>query len=419
MTTAQTLALTYRPIGALIPYARNARTHSPAQVALIAGSIREYGFTNAVLVDGENGIIAGHGRVLAARKLGMSQVPVIELAHLTPAQRKAYILADNRLALQAGWDKDLLALELTDLSDMAVDLSSLGFEAAELDALFRRGEADPREDDVPPVPEAPVSRTGDLWHLGPHRLVCGDATNATDVTRVLDGVIPHLMVTDPPYGVNYDPAWRNAAGLSATKRTGKVANDDRADWRDAWALFPGEVAYVWHGALHATTVADSLMASGFAIRSQIIWAKERLVLSRGDYHWQHEPCWYAVREKGKGHWSGDRTQTTLWQIPSRDQDAATIHGTQKPVDCMRRPMLNNASPGQAVYEPFSGSGTTLIAAETTGRICYAVELDPAYVDVAVLRWQSFTGKAAILDGEGKNFAAVQAERRISKDEQAA
>ena len=189
-----------------------------------------------------------------------------------------------------------------------------------------------------------------------------------------------------------------------------MLNDDRADWREAWALFPGEVAYVWHGALHATTVAESLEACGFAIRSQIIWAKERLVLSRGDYHWQHEPCWYAVREKGKGHWNGDRKQTTLWQIPSRDQDATTVHGTQKPVECMRRPMLNNSSPGQAVYEPFSGSGTTIIAAETCGRICLSMELDPAYVDVAVLRWQAFTGEAATLDGDGRSFAEIAAER---------
>ena len=218
------------------------------------------------------------------------------------------------------------------------------------------------------------------------------------------------MVTDPPYGVNYDPAWRNAVGLSETKRTGKVANDDRADWREAWALFPGEVAYVWHGALHAGEVAESLAASGFALRSQIIWAKERLVLSRGDYHWQHEPCWYAVRKAGTGHRSGDRKQTTLWSIPSRDQDAAIVHGTQKPVDCMRCPILNNSSPGQANYEPFSGSGTTLIAAETTGRLCHAIELDPAYVDVAVLRWQAFTGKAATHAETGTPFGAVASER---------
>ena len=410
MDGEQTLAIDYRPIGDLIPYARNARTHSEAQVALIAGSIREYGFTNPVLVDGTNGIIAGHGRVLAARKLGLGAVPVIELAHLSEAQKRAYILADNRLAEQAGWDRDLLALELGELREMAVDLASLGFEAGELDALLNAGAADPREEDVPPLPAVPVSRPGDLWILGPHRLICGDATDAVTVARVLGGVMPHLMVTDPPYGVAYDPAWRNRAGAARTRRTGKVLNDDRADWRAAWALFPGDVAYVWHGALHATTVAESLMATGFAIRSQIIWAKERLVLSRGDYHWQHEPCWYAVREKATGHWSGDRKQTTLWQIPSRDQDAATVHGTQKPVDCMRRPMLNNSSPGQAVYEPFCGSGTTIIAAETCGRHCHAVELDPPYVDVAVARWQAFTGREAVLEATGETFATVSAER---------
>ena len=404
------LAVDYRPIGDLIPYVRNARTHSPAQVALIAGSIREYGFTNPILVDGNSGIIAGHGRVLAARQLGMPSVPVIELAHLTEAQRRAYILADNQLALQAGWDRDLLALELGDLGDLGVDLGSLGFDAGELDALLRSGEADPREDEVPPAPMVPVSRPGDLWVLGTHRLLCGDATSAEDVTRLLGGVRPHLMVSDPPYGVGYDPAWRNEIGAAKTKRTGKVLNDHRADWREAWALFPGDVAYVWHGALHATTVAESLTACGFAIRSQIIWAKERLVLSRGDYHWQHEPAWYAVREKATGRWSGDRKQTTLWQIPSRDQDATTVHGTQKPVECMRRPMLNNSSPGQAVYEPFSGSGTAIIAAETIGRGCYAMELDPAYVDVAVQRWQAFTGQAAVLEGEGRSFAEIEVER---------
>ncbi len=404
------IAIDYRPIGDLIPYARNARTHSEAQVALIAGSIREYGFTNPVLVDGENGIIAGHGRVLAARKLGLPQVPVIELAHLTEAQKRAYILADNKLAEQAGWDKALLALELGDLQDLAVDLTSLGFEAGELDALLRSGEADERKDDIPPVPATPVSRPGDVWLLGTHRLICGDATDADTVAKVLNGVRPHLLVSDPPYGVEYDPAWRNQVGAAKTKRVGKVLNDHRADWREAWALFPGDVAYVWHGALHASTVAESLVACEFAIRSQIIWAKERLVLSRGDYHWQHEPCWYAVREKATGHWSGDRKQTTLWQIPSRDQDVATVHGTQKPVECMRRPMLNNSSPGQAVYEPFSGSGSSIIAAETCGRHCHAVELDPAYVDVAVERWQAFTGKDAVLEATGATFAAVRAAR---------
>ena len=406
MDGTQPLQIEYRPIGDLIPYARNARTHDEAQVALIAGSIREFGFTNPVLVDGSNGIIAGHGRLLAARKLGLATVPVIELAHLSEAQKRAYVLADNKLAERAGWDLKMLALEVGDLQCLGLDMTDLGFTGRELDDLLRSGGVDPREDLVPPLPEVPVSRPGDIWLLGHHRVICGDATDAATVALLNGSIRPHLMVTDPPYGVAYDPDWRNRAGASETKRVGKVLNDDRADWREAWALFPGEVAYVWHGALHAAKVAESLEASAFTIRSQIIWAKERLVLSRGHYHWQHEPCWYAVRDKGTGHWSGDRKQTTLWSIPSGNQDSETVHGTQKPVECMRRPMLNNSSPGQVVYEPFLGSGTTLIAAETTGRICHAVELDPAYVDVAVQRWQSFTGKEAVLESSGQTFNDV-------------
>ena len=220
------------------------------------------------------------------------------------------------------------------------------------------------------------------------------------------------MVTDPPYGVDYDPQWRNEVGVSTTARTGRVANDDRADWRAAWALFPGDVAYVWHAGVHAATVADSLEACGFAIRSQIIWAKPRLVLSRGHYHWQHEPCWYAVREGATGHWQGARDQTTIWAIGTGDdaEDDATVHGTQKPVECMRRPLLNNSSTGASVYEPFSGSGTTIIAAETSGRACFAMELDPRYCDVAVERWQTFTGKQAVLEGNGLSFADVSSGR---------
>ncbi len=333
---------------------------------------------------------------------------MIELGHLSETQRRAYILADNRLAEQAGWDRNLLALEVGDLSALGVELTELGFEAGEIDALLRHGGIDPREEETPPVPALPVSRHGDLSQLGPHRLLCGSATDSQDVSRLLGNLRPHLMVTDPPCGVSYDPDWRNRAGTAHTKRTGRLMNDDRADWREAWALFPGEVAYVWHGALHAGTVAESLTACGFSIRSQIVWAKEHLVLSRGHYHWQHEPCWYAV--KGKGHWSGDRKQTTLWQIPARDQDAVTVHGTQKPVECMRRPILNNSSPGQAVYEPFSGSGTSIIAAETAGRICLGMELDPAYVDVAVQRWRDFTGGAAVLAGEEADYSSVSGAR---------
>lgn len=390
----------------LIPYARNARTHSDEQVAQIAASIREFGFINPVLVDGDKGIIAGHGRVLAARKLGLTEVPTLEVSHLTDAQKRAYILADNKLALNAGWDSELLKLELGDLQTGGFDLDLTGFSSDELLALLADktdGLTDP--DDTPEVQDKVISKPGDTWLLGRHRLRCGDSTVATDVEALLQGVQPHLMVTDPPYGVEYDANWRNEADRANGKpygasAVGKVENDSRADWREAWALFPGDVAYVWHAGRHASAVQQSLEACGFEIRCQLIWAKPRFAISRGHYHWQHEPCWYAV--KGKGHWQGDRSQTTLWTIPHNKSE--TGHSTQKPVECMRRPIENNSSPGQAVYEPFSGSGTTLIAAEMTGRVCYAMELSPAYVDVAVRRWQQFTGKPATLEETGQPFA---------------
>jgi DNA modification methylase len=244
-------------------------------------------------------------------------------------------------------------------------------------------------------------------------LLCGDSTVVTDVDRLLGGAKPHLLVSDPPYGVEYAPEWRNEAGVSTTTRTGKVANDDRADWREAWALFPGEVAYVWHAGIHADVVAESLRACDFEIRSQIIWSKPRFVLSRGHYHWQHEPCWYAVRKTATGHWQGARDQATVWAIGSGgDEDEATFHGTQKPVECMRRPMINNSAEGDGVYEPFAGSGTTVIAAETTGRICFAMELNPAYCDVVVGRWQKLTGGKAILDGDGRCFEELAAGKAV-------
>jgi DNA modification methylase len=400
-----------RQASALKPYKNNARTHSDEQVAQIAASIREWGWTQPILIDEKGGVISGHGRLLAAQSQGVDEVPVIVAHGWSKDQIKAYVLADNQLALNAGWDQDLLRVEIGALGAAGFDTELLGFGADALADLFSDktdGLTDP--DDVPELPVNPVSRSGDLWILGPHRLLCGDATVATDVESLLGSVKPLLMVTDPPYGVEYDPAWCDKAGATATRRIGKVLNDDRADWRKAWSLFPGDVAYVWHGALHAATVADSLDAAGFDVRSQIIWAKDRLVLSRGDYHWQHEPCWYAVRKTGKGHWAGDRKQTTLWQISNRDQDAETVHGTQKPVECMRRPIENNSSPGQTVYEPFSGSGTTIIAAEITGRACRAIELSPIYVDVAVQRWQDFTGRQARLEGDGRSFEGMKAER---------
>lgn len=418
--------LTYKLIltADLIPYARNSRTHSEAQVTKIASSIKEFGFINPVVTDGKNGIVAGHGRVLAANKLGLKEVPCVEASHLTEAQKRAYVIADNRMALDAGWDVDLLKVELGDLQGMDFDLALTGFDPGELENFLAEkteGLTDP--DAVPDTPARAVTVPGDVWVIGKHRLRCGDSTVVTDVEALLAGVKPHLMVTDPPYGVVYDPNWRNEADRANGKKlgagaTGKVLNDDKADWREAWALFPGDVAYVWHAGLYAGTVADSLTACDFKLRSQIIWAKSNFAIGRGDYHWQHEPCWYAVREKGTGHYGGDRKQTTLWQI-AKPQKSETGHGTQKPVECMKRPIENNSSPGQAVYEPFSGSGTTIIAGEMTGRCVYAMELSPEYVDVAVKRWQEFTGNKATLESTGQTFEDVANSRYDWKKDSAA
>lgn len=410
-----------RPTAQLVPYARNARTHSDEQVAQIMASIREWGFTFPVLIDEDDGIIAGHGRVLAAQRLGFEVVPVLVARGWSDAKKRAYILADNKLALNAGWNDELLRLEIGDLAEMGVDIPLLGWSDKELDKLMGGGKpglTDP--DAVPEEPLVPVTLPGDLWQLGGHRVICGDATDSATVGRLLAGVKPHLMVTDPPYGVSYDPAWRNGVdmGLAGGHRsTGKVQNDDRADWAPAWALFPGDVAYVWHGGAHADTVAQSLRAEGFQMRSQIIWVKQHFVISRGDYHWKHEPCWYAVRKGRKGHYGGDRSQTTVWEIRNNNamggikgKEKTWDHGTQKPVECMRKPIENNSSAGQAVYDPFLGSGTTIIAAEMMGRMGYGCELSPGYCDVIVKRWQEFTGEEARLDGTGQTFEAVQALR---------
>jgi DNA modification methylase len=397
-------------IDRFVPYARNPRRNDAA-VDRMAASIREFGFKIPVLARSSGEVVDGHLRLKAARKLGISEIPVILCDEWSDAQVKAFRLMVNRSVTWAEWDDDLLGLELLDLKNLDFDLGLTGFDDEELARLLAAQDATDGlcdEDATPPAPQTPTSHLGDLWLLGRHRLVCGDSTNQETVSRVLDSVKPALLVTDQPYGVQYDPEWRKRAGVNNSNRMGKVRNDDRSDWREAWALFPGDVAYVWHGALHASTVSDSLESCGFEIRSQIVWAKPSLVMGRGHYHWQHEPCWYAVR--GTGHWNGDRKQSTLWHIENRNQDAETVHSTQKPVECMRRPIANNSSPGQAIYEPFSGSGTTIIACEKEARIALAIELEPAYVDVAVTRWQNFTGKQATLDGDGRSFEEVTLER---------
>ena len=397
-------------IDKIIPYASNARTHSDEQIAQIAASIKAFGFNNPILTDGDKGIIAGHGRVMAAKKLGLSKVPTIELKHLSENQRKAYIIADNRLALSADWDMELLTLEMGDLQAEGFDLSLIGFNDDELANIFvdkTEGLTDP--DAVPDLPDEPVTKMGDVWLLGKHRLCCGDSTVETHVAALLGDVKPHLMVTDPPYGVEYDASWRDVSlgGKAGGRAIGKVENDDNADWSEAWALFPGDVAYVWSapGPPHCA-VHDSLESVGLIPKTMIIWGKSHFAIGRGHYHPQFEPCWYAVKKGKTGHWCGGRKQTTVWNI-DKPMKSETGHSTQKPVECMKRPIENNSSPGQAVYEPFSGSGTTIIAGEMTGRHIYAMELSPAYVDVAVKRWIDFTGEPAKLESTGEDFPNIK------------
>lgn len=418
------LAIEWWPTDKPKPYKQNARKISDRAIDKVAGSLKEFGWRQPIVVNAKGIILAGHTRQLAARKLGMSQVPVHVATGLTAAQERAYRLMDNRSAAEATWDEDLLALELGELKGLDLDLSLTGFDTREVDKLL--AVRNPAEDDAPPLPVAPVSQLGDVWLLGPHRLACGDATNAEAVKRACGATKPVLMVTDPPYGVEYDAEWRQDAARAGLigwqpKATLPVRNDDRKDWSEAYRLFAGDVAYVWHASIFGGAVAEGIAAEGIAaaamdIRSQIIWAKPTFAIGRGHYHWQHEACWYAVRKGKQGHWNGDRSQTTLWSVPVIDGDR-TGHSTQKPVEIMRRPILNHTKPGQHVYDPFMGSGSSLIAAETSDRVSIGLEIDPRYVDVAVIRWQNLTGKQATLEGaHGQTFEHVKAGRRLRAED---
>lgn len=383
----------------LKPFERNPRKISEANYKKLVASIRKYGLHNRIKATSDFRIIGGHQRIKALRELGYSLIPILtppDGVSVDEAALSELLITDN--LHQGEFDYQIL------LEDYEFDqLVDYGIDEKLLQMNVEKQEVPTEADEEIPLQEEAISVLGDVWQMGDHRIICGSSTDADAVNKLLAGVQPMLMVTDPPYGVEYDPTWRNKAGVNKnTKKSGKVENDDRADWREAWALFPGNVAYVWHGALFAKEVAESLESCDFKIRSQIIWAKDRFALSRGDYHWHHEPCWYAVRENHKGNWAGDRKQSTLWNIKSRD-DAGHGHSTQKPIECMKRPIENNSNHGQAVYEPFSGSGTTILAAEITGRICYAVELNPLYVDMAVRRWEKLTGKKAINAETGKEF----------------
>jgi len=392
----------------------NARLHSKADIAALAACMENWGVTMPILIDETGNIIAGHARLEAAKLLKLKCMPVVVAKCWTEEQKGAYRIADNQLAARATWDFENLSQELRKLDSAGFELDLVGFDEATLKDLIcplgNTGLSDPDAENE--LPKNPVTKLGSVLRLGRHLVACGDCTDARIVRQVLqmaEQIRFALMVTDPPYGVNYDPGWRGKAdGRKAGRAIGKVLNDDRADWREAWQLFPGNVAYVWHAGMFGGVVADSLKASGFEPRSQIVWAKSHFTLGRGDYKWQHECCLYAVRKNAQHLWRGGHNKSTLWEVPNntalnRDRQKSWGHSTQKPVELMRRPIENNSARGDAVYDPFLGTGTTVIAAEMTGRTCVGLELSPAYVDVIVRRWMEFTGQDAIDETSGKTF----------------
>jgi site-specific DNA-methyltransferase (adenine-specific) len=392
-------------IETLIPYVNNARTHSDAQVAQIAASIKEFGFNNPVLIADDNSIIAGHGRVMAARKLGKDTVPAVRLSHLTEMQRKAYILADNKLALNADWDNSLLAIELADLKDLGFDTDLTGFSADEIAALMpvelTEGLTD--EDEVPEAPVDPVTKLGDVWLLGKHRLMCGDSTSIEALEKLCQGQSVDMWLTDPPYNVAYE---------GKTKDALKIQNDSMSDdqfrqfLRDSYVaadavMKAGAVFYIWHADSEGYNFRGAAQDAGWKVRQCLIWKKQTMVMGRQDYHWKHEPCLYGWKD-GAGHlWAADRKQTTILEFdrPSRNGE----HPTMKPVALFEYQMLNNTKGSDIVLDSFGGSGTTMIAAEKNGRVSRLMELDPKYCDVIIKRWQDFTGKTATLEETGESF----------------
>ncbi len=401
----------YRPIEALIPYARNSRTHSDAQVAQIAASIREFGWTNPVLVDGDNGIIAGHGRVLAARKLGFEQVPVIELAHLTESQKRAYVLADNKLAENAGWDDELLRIELEALQAAGFDLSLTGFADDELAALMAElagNEGLTDDDAVPEVTDGPVSQPGDVWLLGEHRLLCGDATDPVALETLMGSDLADMAFTDPPYNVNY-------ANTAKDKQRGThrpILNDNLGEGFAGFLSaacanllnYSKGAVYIAMSSSELDTLQLAFRGAGGKWSTFIIWAKNTFTLGRADYQRQYEPILYGWRDGVDHFWCGDRDQGDVWFINKPVKN--DLHPTMKPVELVERAIRNSSKTRDIVLDLFGGSGTTLIAAEKTQRRARLVELDPKYVDVIVKRWQDYTGKKASRQSDGLAFDEV-------------
>ena len=379
----------------------------------LARSLRDYGAARSVVIDRKGVVISGNKTVEQAKLLNLplhvvktaGQVLVAvqreDLDLETDARAKGLAVADNRIGeLDLEWDVE----KLKQLQAQGLDLSGF-WTPEEFAELFDAPMSGLIDENAIVEPAATDIVPGDLFGMGPHRILCGDATSAADVALVLDGTKPALMTTDPPYGIDYKPDWRHRVNPKQRTAVGRVLNDDRVSWQPAWELFPGSIAYVWHAALKAPIVAADLEAAGLQIRSHSIWAKQHFALSRGDYHWQHEPCWYAVR--GKGRWLGDRSQSTVWEVANLNamggtrtpDNAITGHGTQKPVRLFDIPILNHTRPGEPVYDPFVGSGTTVIAAHKAGRIAYAMDLDPRYVQATLTRWEQFTGQRAVRLGK--------------------
>lgn len=387
------------PPDQLLANPRNWRIHPAAQQKALAGALDQVGWVQQVIVNRRSGfVVDGHLRVSLAISRGELAIPVVYVD-----------LDENEEALVLASIDPLAGMAVTDSEQLAALLAEVRVDDADLLAMLngvsgvstKLGLTDP--DAVPPEPETPYVQRGEVYALGAHRLMCGDSTSAYDVALLLGGEKPALMVTDPPYGVEYDPEWRDGIvgefGQGAREKAA-VSNDHVVNWGAAWALVPSDVAYCWHAGRFAGEVQASLVAAGFETRSQIVWAKQHFAISRGHYHWMHEPCWYSVRKGATAHWVGDRKQSTLWEInslnPAGREEERFAHGTQKPVECMERPLRNHAGD---VYDPFVGSGTTLIAAERQARRCFAMEIEPKYVQVAIERWEAYTGeKAERVDG---------------------
>lgn len=394
----------------LIPFAGNSRTHSEAQVAQIAASIREFGFLVPILADDDDNIIAGHGRLLAAQKLGEETIPVVRASHLTPAQRRAYVIADNKLALNAGWDLDMLEAEVKGLDDLGFDVELLGFSDQEIkDLLAEKTTGLTGDDEVPEIEDDPVTVLGDIWVMGKHRLICGDATSIDHLESVCENQLVDMLETDPPYNVDY---------VGKTEKELTIQNDSMADgdFRQfltdvytaaAAVMKPGAVFYIWHADSEGYNFRGAAHEMGWQIRQCLIWKKQHMVMGRQDYHWQHEPCLYGWKAGAAHLWAADRKQTTILEFDR--PSASREHPTMKPVDLIEYQILNNTKGDDLVLDPFMGSGTTIIACEKNGRRARGVELDPKYVDVAVKRWQEYTGEKAIRESDGLTYEeAVEA-----------